>query len=108
MKRKVDPDSPQSISLEEPCRFPPSILKADLPGYKEDTGVILTPSARKARQVASISAEILILSTTEIPSAKAAHIISLCPMLFEEGTLISPASGTGLILIVSITFSYQI
>ena len=108
MKRKVEPDSPQSISLLTTRRMPPSTLKAVLPGYFEVTLVILVPRASKARQVASMSADMLMLSTIDVPYAKAAQIISLCPILLEEGIQTLPARGVGFIRIVSIAYSYLI
>ena len=59
--------------------------------------------ARRQRIVASISLDMLILSTMLVPQAKPAQIISLCPMLLEEGATTVPCNLVGNIFTVFIS-----
>ena len=104
-KRNVEPDSPQSAPASAARNLPvPVTHKALRPANLLGTSSITTPKARKQRQVASISLDMLILSTTLVPSAKPAQIISLCPILLEEGASTVPCNLVGMILIFSIIY----
>ena len=58
--------------------------------------------------VASISLDMLMLSIMLVPAAKPAQIISLCPMLLEEGATTVPRNLVGKILTVFISLTPNI
>ena len=100
--RRVEPLSPQSTESAAAAGRPvPVICKALRPGSMLGISSTAASSAFKQRIVASISLDILILSTILVPAARPAQIISRCPMLLEEGACTVPCNFAGYIFTVA-------
>ena len=87
--RKVEPDSPQSMSIFA-LGLPPAI-RTVFPKTENSAPKAVTPF-----KVASMSAEKLTFPTRLSPFASAAQRRYRCAMLFEEGTATCPISFPGI------------